>query len=488
MIEVITVLVLGAACLIAFHNWRNGLVASSFMALLQDPLRKLTDGQPVYFVVLTGAVFAFACAGAVRSGLSLRPRTVYGWRQGLGVPFVAFVVIVVAQAAHSFARYDNPMIPAIGLLSYLAGVPALVLAHHFAISRGLNGIRNWMWVYCAAAMLFLTSVYLEFSGLDWPVLDEVGVGLMIYDVGTILKAYSGFYRASEIAAWHVATVSCFLFLLFAGRKLTTARFAVVLGLVAFLLSVGVLTGRRKMFVEVAVFLSAYFFLLAWFQRGANRLATASALAGLAAYVLIVGLMAPDKPEESSTKYATLETQNRYDYYAARGQTVFEAIPQRFSQLGIEPIAWAIEGSGWLGAGLGAGSQGVQHFVAQGDLNTGAAEGGLGKITLELGFPGLIVALWLAIAFLRHIARILPQVARRSRRHALAAYALLAFLIANAATFSVATQAYGDVYILMSIGWAVGFLLAMPQLAVRDADERAAPRPRGGPAPRTAARP
>ena len=45
-----------------------------------------------------------------------------------------------------------------------------------------------------------------------------------------------------------------------------------------------------------------------------------------------------------------------------------------------------------------------------------------------------------------------------------AFGLVAFLVANVATFAVATQAYSDLFILLILGWALGFLLAMPVLA------------------------
>src|SRR5205814_4891358 len=154
--------------------------------------------------------------------------------------------------AHSYVRYGNPIVPAIGLLAYISPIPAVVFAYQFAVRHGLSGIRHWMWFYVVAAVVFLSGIFLEFADFDWPVLGEVGEGVLIYDVGTILKAYSGFFRASEIAAWHAATTSCFLFILFVGRRLIWTCIIVVLALIAFLLSVGLLCGRRKMFVEVAV--------------------------------------------------------------------------------------------------------------------------------------------------------------------------------------------------------------------------------------------
>ena len=40
-------------------------------------------------------------------------------------------------------------------------------------------------------------------------------------------------------------------------------------------------------------------------------------------------------------------------------------------------------------------------------------------------------------------------------------------MANGAAFSVATQAYGDLFILLILAWTIGFLLAIPVLLERD---------------------
>jgi hypothetical protein len=294
--------------------------------------------------------------------------------------------------------------------------------------------------------------------------------LTIYDVGTVLKAYSGFFRSSEIAAWHAAAVSCFLFILLIGRKFSLPRIVLVLSMIGLLASLGMLTGRRKMLVEVVVFVSAYVFLVTWFQRRATRLAVTAAVAGVLGYVLVVGMMSPDV-EESSTKRLSLDPNEKYQHYTVRGTSVFEDIPKRFDDLGVQPVMWAINAYGWFGAGLGTGSQGVQHVADAASIDRGAAEGGLGKITMELGVPGLLMMLWLVIAFGRYIRKQLAVITRISPQHARIAYGLAAFLIANSAAFSVATQAFGDLFVLLIMGWTTGFLLAMPVLASRAVEAR-----------------
>jgi hypothetical protein len=323
-----------------------------------------------------------------------------------------------------------------------------------------------MLIYIAAALLSLSGVYLEYEGFQWRTLGEIGEGQIIYDVGTILKAYSGFYRASEIAAWHAATIACFIFMLSVGKKPTIARVTIGLVLIGLLVSLGILTGRRKMLVEITVFISVYLFLVSWLQRGTARLAMAVLLAGAIGYIGIVGFVAPDLVQKSNTKSAVIENAQRIGGYAARGQSVFADLPSRVSELGVQPVLWAVSRFGWLGAGLGTGSQGTNAVAEANNIDRGAAEGGLGKIAMELGIPGLFMAAWLVLALAKHLYRQIQIVSKISPQHARMAYGLISFLVANAATFSVATQAYSDLFILLILGWCLGFLLAMPVLALK----------------------
>jgi hypothetical protein len=462
--------ILFLVAVLAGGNWRLGLTLCTAMAVLQDVLRKLTPNEPAYFVLFAGVVFAAAALGAMMTGKRLTPNVIQGWKSQMGKPFSLFLVLVGLQAMHSLARFGIPQMTVIGLMVYLAPIPAIVFAYQFALRRGLAGIRTWMWSYVLIAGAALSGVYLEYLGFGWKALGEVGQGLVIYDVGTVLKAFSGFFRTSEIAAWHTAAVSCFLFVLLIGRRITLPRLLLAVALIALLASLGVLTGRRKMLVMMTVFVSAYFFVVLWFQNRSTRPALFAAGAGVLAYIAVVGMLTPDGGK-SDTRYLKLDPSERYQQYTVRGKSVFGDIPKRFDELGVQPVLWAVQGFGVFGAGLGTGSQGVQHVAAAAAINRGAAEGGLGKITMELGVPGLFLLVWLVKAFSRYVRKLLAATTKLSRQHARFAYGMVAFLIANTAAFSVATQVFGDIYVLLMMGWAVGFLLAMPVLAEREVEIR-----------------
>jgi hypothetical protein len=462
----LTIALLLIAGLLTMLDWRKGMVMCVLVGIAQDPLRKLAPNQPVYYVLMVGVIFGIAWIRAALMRVPLSPSAISGWRQDLKVPFSLFVFWVCVQAMHSFARYGSIVMPGIGLLVWLAPIPAVVLAYQFAMRRGVTGVRRWMVLYIITALVSLSGVYLEYAGVKWRSLGEIGEGQIIYDVGTVLKAYSGFYRASEIAAWHAAAIACFIFILSIGKRATVFRVLVAFALIAMLVSLGILTGRRKMLVEITVFISIYFFLVAWLQRGLARLAMVMLAAGAVGYVFIVGFVAPDLVQSSYSKRMSMENGQRIEGYAARGQSVFADLPARVNAVGVRPVIFAVETFGWLGAGLGTGSQGTNDIAEANNIPRWAAEGGLGKVAMELGVPGLVLAVWLLSALARHIRRTLLAMTRASPQHARVSFGLIAFLLANAATFSVATQAYSDLFVLLILGWCLGYLLAMPVLAAK----------------------
>lgn len=463
----LTALVLLPALVAAFSNWRRGLFACVVVAILQDPLRKLAPGEPVYYILLAGVVFGAACLAAW-GRVSLDPNRIAGWRRHLSAPFNLFLLLLAMQAANAYLQFGSPILVGIGLLSYLAPLPALVLGYQYAKRGGSRGIERWLWFYLGVVLFALISVYLEYAGLNSPVFGEVGPGIAIYDrnLGLYIEANCGLFRASEVAAWHAGTAACLLFLVGTERRLTIPRILIAFLLLGFLVGIGLLTGRRKMLVEVSIFLSVYFFLMAMFRKGGRKLAAMALLAGLLSYIAAIGLLEADPSEKQY--HAGYRQQESYLSYVERGKTVIEDIPERFQILGIQPVEAVVNRFGPFGAGLGAGSQGAQHFGGGATVFGGAAEGGLGKITMELGLPGLLLVAWLAVAMVRHIWRVLGFVSARSARLARLSYGLFALLVANGAVFSIATQVFGDVFVLLVLGLCLGFLLAMPVLAEREA--------------------
>jgi len=116
----------------------------------------------------------------------------------------------------------------------------------------------------------------------------------------------------------------------------------------------------------------------------------------------------------------------------------------------------------------------------GGVEQGASEGGLGKIWVELGAPGFVVVAWLAWVLVRYLWRILRLISRQSAQLSRTAYGLASFLVANIASFTIATQVYGDIFVLFLIGTTLAALIAMPILTERALHQRALRPIRPGP--------
>lgn len=467
MFEVLAACILGA-CAVALFQWRFALLACVVVALLQDPLRKLTPGAPVAFVGLVALPFAAAVLAASLNRVSLHPRAIIGWKKRLQPPALGFLVLLFLQALHTIFRWEAPFLTLIGAVFYLMPVVAVMFAHQFAIRYGTRGILQFFVFFAICTLVWMLGVLAEARGMHFSVLGEVGVGQIIYDYGLNRKAVSGFYRASEIAAWHIAMAACALFIFLNGRKLSAFKILLVCIVTTYLFYVGVLTGRRKMLVYVAVFACAYVVLYSWFLKGKARLA----VFGVLAMTLILALLESVGQDPSAKSFVdqrdwTLADRDARAAWTARALTVFADIPERFMLLGYRPVEWAIQDFGWMGAGLGTVSQGAQYFGGGALRFGGAAEGGLGKITMELGAPGLVVFCFLLYCVVREIWLRLYALSRGSRSHATLAFGLLSMLAANVAAFSVATQVFGDVFVLLVVGTVLGFLLALPTVAYRE---------------------
>jgi hypothetical protein len=460
MVEV-TLALLAIPVLFALADWRWGLLLCVVTAILQDPLRKIAPDQPVFFVVLVAIVFAGACLGAAVRGVPLTPSSMSGAYRQIGAPMKVLLLLITLQAFNSFVRFENLMLPLIGLITYLLPLPSFIFTYQLVLRGGEARIRQFIWGYLVFTVLALITVYLQYIGFDWSVLGEVGGSLLIFDKysGMVVRPYSGTFRTSEIAAWHAATAACFVMLLSTWRKVNFRTMLTGMTIAILLVGIAVLTGRRKSVVEVAVFAGTYLILWIIFKRSSAKLGIFLAFLGVVGFGWLVAQLGSDPIEVT-------ERPSEYSLYVERSKSAFGDAPERFVELGIAPITWAYESFGLFGAGLGTGTQGGQYFGRE-QAVAGVAEGGLGKITLELGIPGLFVVGWLAISTFNYLWRVMRTASHISPRVGRLSYALFSFLVANLAAFSVATQAYSDFFILLILGWTLGFLFAIPTLLERE---------------------
>lgn len=447
------IIILLLACAVAYRSPAQALYAILVIGFLQDPFRKVVAGEPIYLIVTVGVVFAFVLLQVIQSR-SLRElvEPLTGWSSSTRAPILLFFVVLVAQLLHSLIRYKSVVLSGIGFVSYLA--PFLAIMVGYALVSRTQDIRRFLKFYVLVGFLLAITVLASFSGVDWAIFKEIGVGLKIYDQGTVLRSFSGFMRTGEIAAWHIATSCCFLIMLFFSSDKNKSNLLVAVLIVLMLIAIS-LTGRRKMLMLVSMFSVLFIFGQAFYRRTFTINYVIMLTTVLIVAWLVMEVLIPD-----GLMYGV---QN----YLARGSSVYGDVYERAMEMGVRPISWAIHRVGVFGGGLGIASQG-SHLFNVTAIAGGSGEGGLGKVVVELGIPGLLVSLWLVVAYARYISSAIklsaqPFVPERVLPLMLGIAALLAV---NVLTFSVATQVYGDIFILIVIGLMAGFLFALPKLVIR----------------------
>ncbi len=450
-------IILAVACIASMTSPRYAIVSILAIGFLQDPFRKLVPGEPIYFIVTVGFVFGVVFLSTLqREGIGGLATPFTGWTTITRQPLNLFFAVLGLQFAHSMVRYGNPFVSLIGLLSYTAPFFAIVVGYYM-VERS-NDIRAFMKVYVVVGFVLSLTVWLSFSGIEMKVFKEVGKGLLIYDQGTILRSFSGFMRTGEIAAWHMATSCCFIIVLFFASKSRASALLVVL-VILFMMAAIAFTGRRKMLMLVTIFGMLYGVGFAYYRKqfSVSYLVTAASL--IFCVWLAVELVAPGGYGDGLGNYI------------ARGTSVYSSASERALELGLRPINWAFNRVGFLGGGLGIASQG-SHFFNVSTIAGGSGEGGLGKIMVELGVPGLLVSLWLMYALARYISTSIRLSAQNFVPERLMPLMLgiAGILLVNVLTFAVATQVYGDMFILILIGLLAGFLFALPKLVAREIQE------------------
>jgi hypothetical protein len=454
------------AMVLCFANWRIGVLVCVVVGFLQDPLRKLVPGEPIIFTALVAAPLAMTLLGAHLRKVRISFRAVHQWNSALRRPLNLFILLVGIQCCAAIFKTGNFTIAGIGALSYLAPLPAILLGFYY--SRREQDLKTFMSMYLLVGVVMVAGIYLSYAGLDWKVLKSVGVGLFIYSMDRgRLDLYSGFLRSPEIAAWHAAACVSMLIVLAISLRRNTLFKSASGALVMFLVGALLLTGRRKFLVEIVLFASVYALLLLWFQRTAIK----SALITHSAVVLAVGLLAGSvaymyiAPDAAATDLQP---------YYERGMSVQQDVSDRVSGMTIDSFEYVIAQNGILGSGAGTGSQGTQQFGGGANLVGGAAEGGLAKVLAELGIPGLLLLLLLVISVARYMWAVTRHIAQSEDIDPSLGKMVLgfeAFLITNGAVYVIAHQVFGDLFVLIILGFLLGFVLAMPRMVIRNSENR-----------------
>jgi hypothetical protein len=429
---------------IALSDWRRGWLLAILVGVLQDPARKLTPGTPVAMsltIVLIYFVIIFTAQKTLQTHareFTKRFSNLYG-----GLAIVLFFLFLAAVNGLFTFGLDGWKAPALGLFTYLAPIPAVILGYtYLQREEQLYALFRFYAVVTSIAMI---GTPLEYLNVNWRALGTVALseGNWRYMTGLEIRLLSGFYRAPDIMGLHAAILTIIGIIMV--LRLRTLRRTWIWMLVA---SWGflncLLSGRRKALYMIAVFLAA--FLWRYFRRLSAVHVAAFAALGLVTFFVI-------------TKVSQNEKSSVYTQGAATTQgEIYDRLEGG--------LGGTIEQSGIMGAGLGSATQGAYHVLNEsGIARLGWQEGGLGKLAMELGIPGLIAAAVLGLAMLMTMMKISshPDVIGSTQ---LTRAALFGIVVANVVEFMASAQAYSDAVLTLLAAFFTGCLFASAALDER----------------------
>lgn len=442
---------------IAMTDWRRGWLMAIVCGVLQDPARKLTPGAPVVMtlsVILVYVVILFAASGTLRQHAQEFSRR-FGKVHAALIIVLLFLVLAAFRGLVTFG-IEGWKAPALSLFIYCAPIPAVLLGYSW-LQREENLYKLFRF-YSVVTAVALIGTPLEYFDVKWRALGTVA--LTEYYIrhlpGIQIRLLSGFYRAPDVMGWHAAMITIIgMIMTLKAQAFRRAWFWVLItgwGIFNCFLS-----GRRKAVYMVAVF--TIVFLWRYFRR--------MTVAHLVIFAVALGMI--------GWVIHRISTNEKSSVYARGAATTRGEVFQRLEG----GLLGTIDQFGIFGAGLGTATQGVQHVATK---TVGWQEGGFGKLAMELGVPGLLAVVVLAMAMFRMMLRISahPDVEGSSQ---LIRCALFAIIVANAVEFLVSAQAYSDAVLALMTAFYIGCMFATGVL-----DERlkaSAPQPAGRPVPLTA---
>lgn len=442
---------LAAASAYASNDWRKGWYVIPLCAVLQDPVRKLTPNVPVTISFAVVGVFGIVLLGARDEMLDDVRDFVRRFPSLYTATFVFLLALVIAAFNGLFTYgFDKWKVPLLSFATYVAPLVAILFGYTW-LRREEMLYRFFRW-YAALTSVALIGTVLEYVRVDSRVLGMVGFeGDFIRHLpGIQIRLLSGFYRSPDIMAWHASTlvVIGMAMALRSGLDKQALIWSAAAGWGFFNCMIA---GRRKAIYYVLVFVAAFL----WRYLRRVKSGQLFAMIGVG---LVIGLVVRNLAEgEQTSIYATTAIASQEELTSRIEGGVMETFRQ----------------FGYLGAGLGTATQGVRHLLGT-DINIGWQEGGLGKLAIEVGLPGIIALLFLGYVVFKLLMTLtrIPDVEGSSQ---FLRVLLFALVVANGANFIASAQAYSDAVLSLMAGFFVGCLFAAAAL-----DERLPAKPAAAP--------
>lgn len=451
------------ASAVAFANWRTGLYWFVVIGLLQDPVRKLIPGTPGYLVLATSPVWI---ALALRTFVSPDRRAQIGRAYPRLAKVVRLFLLSLLPAALISATYGarSWMLTVLGAFTYASLVYSAVLGYRFA--RDTDALRRFFSFYCVLTAALLGGTILEYLHIPFPAVgvEMLGFQWVRHIPGTIVYMVSGFFRSPDVMGWHAAMVAM-LALTLALSTRAAKRWPWV-AVAVWAAGLAILCGRRKMVFMIPFFVVA---LVVLYWKFGRRLRIVPVIAVIA--VALAGVLVLYTQVGTDESFMTYYTNDPKDVYVQAERHGFDSVIGTVRQYGI------------FGAGLGSASTGAHHLNVERPRVW--QESGPSKIMVEVGVPGFVCFIFLALVLFKSILGLFVRKLLVDGKNFALWAGLFAIVLANGGSFVVSAQIFGDPFISCLLAFLIGTLLSAVRLEprlVRTIEPRSLPL---GPAPAVA---
>lgn len=437
VIETVFYSAVGLVCLFAMSNWRIGLYLLVVMDVLRDPVRKMSETKSIWITLSVNAIWVAILVGMVSQSspvsrlVKARPR--------LKLALQLLVFSLLPGAAVSIIKFSQGWkLAMIGAAAYL--VPLIGIPIGFMLGQSPRHVERLLLWYCTINSLALTSVVLEYMGIEHAVLGGIDKEWIRYRADYTVKLISGAFRGPDVMGLHAAFVAMFAGLLVLLRTKIPHVFLYAFGMWSGICLL--LCGRRKMIGIPFVFAAALILLTSIrSRRGASRARLTTMFFATGIAIVLFGTKEVQISEEYISYAATLFTEGASRTNDVIGGSVMSTWLQ----------------SGALGNGLGMATQGRYHVV--GNVGHSWQEDGVSRFFAELGIPGIMLIGIAASLFFRQIRVCWYTVPLRSHQEPLL-IGMLSVVIAAMASFAVSHQVFtGDpcsaIWVVMCLGVIFG---------------------------------
>jgi hypothetical protein len=432
---------LAAACAYALVDWRRGWLLVILCGVIQDPVRKLTAGSPVYIsfaVVGLYAAILFSARNEMRAYAIEFTRRF----QTISTGIVAFVFLLVLAALNGMVTYgfDKWEAPTISFVTYVIPLIAALLGYTWFQREEM--MLRFFHLYAALTSVALIGTVFEYMRVQSRLLGLVSFeGDYIRHLpGIQIRMLSGIYRSPDVMAWHAGMLTAIGvgMVMRSGLRRPMLIWAAV---AAWGFTNCLIAGRRKAIYFVLVFCATFL----W--RYVRRVQMAQVFASIGLLIALGAVVNYLSSGEETSVYTRSAMASNQEL----GQRFEGGMVQTFREVGL------------MGAGLGTATQGVHHLL--GSNSIGWQEGGLGKVAMEVGLPGLLALLLLMIVVGRMLLTLtrINDVAGSSQFMRVMLFALV---MANIAGFIASAQAYTDAVLALTAGFLVGAMFASAALDER----------------------